>query len=66
MRKRHRWIDKRRHRASLKLKSGMQMVHLLNWVKTEMPGWEKQTIKATKRWAREICSAFQVPARFWR
>ena len=66
MRKRHRWIDKRRHRQALGLKSPAEFVHMMNRVKTDMPGWEKAMIKTSRRWAREICVAFQVPARFWK
>jgi hypothetical protein len=66
MRRRHRWIDKRRHRKALRLMSPAEFVHMMNQMKTEMPGWQKATIKASKRWARELCVAFQVSMRFWR
>jgi hypothetical protein len=50
MRKRHRWIDKRRHRQALMLKSPAEFMHMINWLRTEMPGWIKTTVKESRKW----------------
>jgi len=50
MRKRHRWIDKRRHREALGLKSPREFVHMINWMQTEMPGWIKIIVKESRKW----------------
>lgn len=80
MRKRHRWIDKRRHRKALGILSPRELEHAMNEVSTLMPYWQKEMSKAIRCmvreiqqmnvtiavWIDELCKVHAVPRHLWR
>uniref|UniRef100_A0A6M3KRA8 Uncharacterized protein n=1 Tax=viral metagenome TaxID=1070528 RepID=A0A6M3KRA8_9ZZZZ len=58
MRKRHRWIDKRRHRQALGLMSPREMDAMLNVLKTLLPSYCKRIIRGIMGMDRMIFKAW--------
>jgi hypothetical protein len=49
MRKRHRWIDKRRHRKALGIQSPREMIAMLHRQTTNLPGYRKDWERHQRR-----------------
>lgn len=54
MRKRHRWIDKRRHRQARMMMSPREFVHLYNTLITDAGGWVKVIERESKAIGRIV------------